>query len=165
MIAQANATFCLEPGGDSPYRKSLSDSIALGCIPVLFHSYTDAVAPWMWADWKRHARVLVPRDRYLGNDPAMELPRLLGSIPRDRVEAMQATLVARRQRFLYSTGSLDDAPGDAAHIILTAVHAMAVLHAESARAGASDPASRHQILSNPSLRRGPVMNRNNSARR
>ena len=122
-IAQANATFCLEPAGDSPYRKSLSDSIALGCIPVLFHSYTDAVAPWMWADWKCDARVLVPRARFLQG--RIDLVELLGSIPRPRVEAMRATLVKHRTKFLYSTGALDDERGDAAHIVLAAVHAMA----------------------------------------
>jgi len=65
LVAKSKATFCLEPGGDSPFRKSLSDSIALGCIPVLFHSYSNAVAPWMWGDWKRNARVMVPRAGFL----------------------------------------------------------------------------------------------------
>eukprot|EP00122_Pirum_gemmata_P019120 Pgem_evm1s17907 len=33
---KSNTIFCLEPGGDTPQRKSIIDSIAAGCIPVFF---------------------------------------------------------------------------------------------------------------------------------
>ena len=43
ITEKAKAVFCLEPAGDSPWRKSLADSITLGCIPVLFSDLTDDV--------------------------------------------------------------------------------------------------------------------------
>ena len=45
---KGRSTFCLEPGGDSPYRKSLWDSLAVGCIPVVFSKYSELTAPWHW---------------------------------------------------------------------------------------------------------------------
>ena len=124
LLAKSNATFCLEPGGDSPFRKSLSDSIALGCIPVLFHSYTDAVAPWMWGDWKHNARVMVPRADFLNG--LIKLQPFLAAIPPSRVANMQATLAVHRRKFQFSSESLDNAAGDAVHIMLAAVKSMAV---------------------------------------
>ena len=46
LSARLNATFCLEPYGDSPTRKSVSDSLLLGCIPVL--SSPDQRRVWHW---------------------------------------------------------------------------------------------------------------------
>ena len=40
------ATFCLEPGGDSPYRKGVFDALLSGCVPVLFSQQLARVAPW-----------------------------------------------------------------------------------------------------------------------
>ena len=34
LILKQQSVFCLEPGGDTPFRQSLSDSITFGCIPV-----------------------------------------------------------------------------------------------------------------------------------
>ena len=38
------ATFCLQPGGDSPYRKSVFDAALAGCIPVVFSQQLARVA-------------------------------------------------------------------------------------------------------------------------
>ena len=54
-----NSVFCLEPEGDSPWRKSLSDSMVFGCIAVLFSEATDNVAPWSWTKWKQQGRILL----------------------------------------------------------------------------------------------------------
>ena len=40
-LSKQQATFCLEPSGDTFNRKSISDSVTLGCIPVLFNNWTD----------------------------------------------------------------------------------------------------------------------------
>ena len=32
-----DATFCLQPGGDTISRKAILDALLLGCVPVLFH--------------------------------------------------------------------------------------------------------------------------------
>ena len=40
------ATFCFQPGGDTPYRKGLTDCMLSGCIPVVFGLHNKRVAPW-----------------------------------------------------------------------------------------------------------------------
>ena len=40
--------FCLQPPGDQPNRKSVIDSLLLGCIPVLFHEAQLDYIPWHW---------------------------------------------------------------------------------------------------------------------
>merc|ERR1712187_304623 len=40
------ATFCLEPPGDSVSRKGIVDAIQLGCIPVLFERDQERLWPW-----------------------------------------------------------------------------------------------------------------------
>ena len=46
--AKASSVFCLEPEGDSPDRKSVYDSLLLGCIPVVFSRRTLALSPLHW---------------------------------------------------------------------------------------------------------------------
>ena len=60
LNVKQESDFCLEAAGDTPYRKSLADSIGMGCIPMLFHPMTDNANEVLWHDWKESARVLVP---------------------------------------------------------------------------------------------------------
>lgn len=62
---KAKARFCLEPGGDSPFRKSISDSLAMGCVPVVFSNITAEVAPWHWGGWRALGQLHVPRVDFL----------------------------------------------------------------------------------------------------
>jgi hypothetical protein len=118
---KSKAIFCLEPAGDSPWRKSLSDSITFGCIPVLFSELTDDVAPWFWQDWKARARVLVPRDKFVAKQ--IDLQMLLESIPKQLIDIMQTTLQKKSRRFQYS---LDDDPKDGVRVILDNLHREAI---------------------------------------
>lgn len=104
-----SSDFCLEPGGDSPWRKSLSDDISFGCVPVLFDELTDGVAPWFWGDWKASARVLVPRDEFA--EGRIDLKELLGSAPDELVKIMRNTLKEYGRRFLYSLEEDDQVDG------------------------------------------------------
>ena len=52
------ATFCLQPGGDSPYRKSVFDAALAGCIPVVFSQQLARVAPWQRGNFPEHFVVL-----------------------------------------------------------------------------------------------------------
>lgn len=137
IALKTRAVFCLEPVGDSPFRKSISDSIVLGCahshsratssirqiellpvclragIPVFFSALTDAVAPWFWDTWKTRGRVLVPRDAFLSG--ALDLRELLEGIPPHFLSTMQRSLAANAKRFQFS---LDDDPGDALEVLL-----------------------------------------------
>lgn len=110
---KSKATFCLEPAGDSPWRKSLADSISFGCIPVLFSELTDDVAPWFWSDWKARARVLVPRDEFVAG--RIDLKVLLESIPPKLLELLQTTLKEKGRKFQYS---VDDNQEDGIRVIL-----------------------------------------------
>jgi len=115
--AKSRAVFCLEPAGDTPTRKSIADSIAFGCIPVLFSDLTDDVAPWHWLDWKDRARVLVPRNEFVAG--RIDLKKLLQSIPKDLLKLMQNTLKEKARRFQYS---LDDDQEDGVRVILDNLH-------------------------------------------
>ena len=111
--AKAKAVFCLEPAGDSPWRKSLSDDITFGCIPVLFSELTDDVAPWFWKEWKARARVLVPREEFIAG--RIDLKKLLQSMPPQLLELMQTTLKEKARKFQYS---VDDDKEDGVRVIL-----------------------------------------------
>lgn len=119
--AKGKAKFCLEPAGDSPWRKSISDSITFGCIPVLFSELTDNVTPWFWNDWKARGRVLVPRDEFVAG--RIDLKKLLQSMPPDLLELMQKTLKDKARRFQYS---LDEDPEDGIRITLDNLHRQAM---------------------------------------
>ena len=110
---KSKAIFCLEPAGDSPWRKSISDSITFGCIPVLFSDMTDNVTPWFWNDWKARGRILVPREDFVA--ARIDLKTLLQSIPPELLEMMQTTLREKARRFQYS---LDDDQEDGIRITL-----------------------------------------------
>lgn len=111
--AKAQVTFCLEPAGDTPGRKSISDSITFGCIPVIFSELTDDVAPWFWLDWKDRARVLVPREEFVAG--RIDLKKLLQSIPPELLELMRKTLRQKARKFQYS---VDDDQEDGVRVIL-----------------------------------------------
>jgi len=114
ILVKAQSTFCLEPAGDSPWRKSLSDSLSFGCIPVLFSNLTDQVAPWHWGLWKQQARVLVDRTAFV--EGAIDLHTLLRSIPPPLLTLMQQTISRFARQFQYS---LSDDPGmDGVHATL-----------------------------------------------
>jgi len=113
LLLKREATFCLEPAGDSPYRRSFTDDIALGCIPVLFNRMQDHAYSWMWDGWREASRVMVPRGPFLKGQ--IDIFALLSSIPDHFLRRMQATIAANARKFQMS---LEDDPGDAVHMIL-----------------------------------------------
>jgi hypothetical protein len=121
LTAKSKAIFCLEPAGDTPERKSISDSITFGCIPVLFSDLTDDNAPWFWLDWKDRARVLVPRQDFVAG--RIDLKKLLQSIPQDLLELMQRTLEEKARKYQYS---VDDDQQDGVRVILDNLHRVAL---------------------------------------
>ena len=114
LLQKRRSVFCLEPEGDSPYRKSVYDSIVNGCIPVLFSIDTDISSPYHWGSFHEKSRVLISEKSYLGNKTGLSS---LAEIPSDKVRAMQASIAANAQRMQYS---LDDMPGgdDAVEVLL-----------------------------------------------
>lgn len=57
---KAASVFCIEPEGDSPDRKSIYDSLLLGCIPVVFSRRSFALSPLHWdIRWKPTSAVYI----------------------------------------------------------------------------------------------------------
>jgi hypothetical protein len=115
VVATARrSTFCLEPQGDSPYRRSFTDSIVLGCIPVLFSRLQDDYTyPWLWGSWREEARVLVPRQAFLSG--RLDLNRLLSSAPPELIAHLQRTIAQQARVFQFS--EVDD-EGDQLHALI-----------------------------------------------
>lgn len=113
LLLKRKATFCLEPPGDTPYRRSFTDDIALGCIPVLFNRMQNHAYSWMWDGWREASRVLVPRGPF--SKGQIDLFALLSSIPDHFRRRMQANIAAHGRKFQMSR---EDDPGDAVHMIL-----------------------------------------------
>lgn len=105
--------FCLEAAGHTPFRKSLADSVGMGCIPMLFHPMTDNANDLLWADWKEAARVVVPRDKFISGQ--IDLPCLIDSVPQDLLSLMKQTLSKNARSFQIS---MHDDDADQVHRIL-----------------------------------------------
>ena len=118
---KGSSQFCLEPGGDSPWRKSISDSISLGCIPVTFSKATSDVSPWHWYGWRSLGQVPIPRKAFLQG--AFDLEHLLKSIPHGLHKQMTEALSEHGGKWQYSLDdSLDD---DAFKVLLNGLAATA----------------------------------------
>ena len=119
LLLKYQSTFCLEPAGDSPYRRSITDSIALGCIPVFFSGPQEDAYSWLWGDWRRAASVRVNRTSFLRGE--IDIYRLLSSVPSELLSLMRRTLAAYARKFTLSTS---DDPGDALHALLHGAKAL-----------------------------------------
>ncbi|KAJ8604665.1 hypothetical protein CTAYLR_009805 [Chrysophaeum taylorii] len=110
----SNATFCFQPGGDSPYRKSLYDAFLTGCIPVVFSQYNARVAPFhFWAGHAANAMVVLNATAYLAGD--LDVLAHLSAIDPSIVRKMQATIALHAHRLHYA---IDDYPDDAVDLLL-----------------------------------------------
>lgn len=111
--AKQHTTFCLEPPGDSPYRKSTSESILAGCIPVLFSRQSATASPIHWGSWRDKSMVYIQaEDLYNGNK---DLKKVLSKISESEIMEMQKVIAKHGVRMQYA---LDDVPNDAVEVIL-----------------------------------------------
>jgi len=122
LLDKQRAVFCLEPSGDSPDRKSVSDDVAMGCIPVFFSAISSGLAPWFWAaaGSAGGGYVLIEREPFLVGNVTLESE--LGRMPSARVAALGHAVTRVAHGFQYS---IDDDPGDAVDVLLTGLHKMA----------------------------------------
>ena len=122
LLDKQRAVFCLEPSGDSPDRKSVSDDVAMGCIPVFFSAISSGLAPWFWAaaGSAGGGYVLIEREPFLVGNVTLESE--LGRMPSTRVAALGRAVTRVAHGFQYS---IDDDPGDAVDVLLTGLHKMA----------------------------------------
>lgn len=111
------SVFCLEPGGDSPWRKSLYDSITSGCIPVLFSPYNLMVAPMHWGPIAQRASVYINIHGVMNG--SIDLIHELESISKARILDMQRVISKHGHSLHYA---LDDYENDAVEIMLKGVY-------------------------------------------
>lgn len=101
--------FCFEPGGDSPYRKSMYDSIALGCIPVLLSPYQLLVPQWHLGHFRDSATVYLDREIFM-KDEVNIFKYLETLVSNGSYIRMRKSLQAHSHAAQYA---LQDYPGDA----------------------------------------------------
>ena len=94
------ATFCLQPGGDSISRKGIVDALLLGCIPVLFHTGQLAQWPWHWGAWVRSASVLLKQSAVRANK--LDAIDYLARLPAATVSSLQAAIRRHAHRMHYA---------------------------------------------------------------
>jgi hypothetical protein len=115
MLKKRHSIFCLEPEGDSPWRKSIYDSLTSGCIPIFFSTNTDALSSWHWPPAMRaDMRLVVSEADFMSGETTLE--SVLNSITPERIAVMQAAIAANAHRLHYA---LEDYPtGDDAFEVL-----------------------------------------------
>ena len=116
------STFCLEPPGFSPPRKSIVDSILSGCIPVLFYPKADYAVymPWFYGGWGANASVRLDQSELLGG--RLDVMKILAAVPMQEVRRMQAALAANAHKLVYGLGA-SGVPGDAVETLLRLIAA------------------------------------------
>eukprot|EP00850_Spirogloea_muscicola_P003913 SM000016S01901 [mRNA] locus=s16:462735:464489:- [translate_table: standard] len=86
-----HSSFCLQPRGDSPTRRSVFDALLAGCIPVLFHPRTAYDHRWhLPAD---NATWSVFFSEWVVADHAVNVIASLAAVPEQRVHAMRRAIV------------------------------------------------------------------------
>ncbi|XP_057497695.1 probable xyloglucan galactosyltransferase GT13 [Actinidia eriantha] len=101
MEALQNSTFCLQPRGDTPTRRSTFDSILAGCIPVFFSPKT-AYTQYKWhllEDPKKYS-VYIPEGAV--KKRIANIAKVLSSIPERKVLAMREEIIRLIPRIMFA---------------------------------------------------------------
>ena len=123
LQVKRRSTFCLEPPGFAPNRKSMVDSLLSGCIPVFFWGLNDYIY-YMddhFGEWKREASVNLEPNNVLKKGEAALL-QTLHAIPKSRIEKMQSALAEHAIKLVWGLGYLQ---GDAVETLLKVLLAKA----------------------------------------
>ncbi|KAM1352564.1 hypothetical protein ACFX14_032209 [Malus domestica] len=101
MRPMLQASFCLQPPGDTPTRRSTFDSIVAGCIPVFFESLS-AKVQYGWhlpEDQYGDFSVFIPKEDVVYKET--RVLDVLRSIPRARVRRMRERVLEMIPRVMY----------------------------------------------------------------
>uniref|UniRef100_A0A7N0U1B4 Exostosin GT47 domain-containing protein n=1 Tax=Kalanchoe fedtschenkoi TaxID=63787 RepID=A0A7N0U1B4_KALFE len=101
MRPMLQATFCLQPPGDTPTRRSTFDSILAGCIPVFFEDQS-AKSQYKWhlpEDVYPEFSVFIPKEEVVYK--GLKILDVLMEIPRDEVRRMREKVVELMHRVIY----------------------------------------------------------------
>eukprot|EP00633_Aureoumbra_lagunensis_P008594 CAMPEP_0197324132 /NCGR_PEP_ID=MMETSP0891-20130614/70925_1 /TAXON_ID=44058 ORGANISM="Aureoumbra lagunensis, Strain CCMP1510" /NCGR_SAMPLE_ID=MMETSP0891 /ASSEMBLY_ACC=CAM_ASM_000534 /LENGTH=144 /DNA_ID=CAMNT_0042816893 /DNA_START=1178 /DNA_END=1609 /DNA_ORIENTATION=+ len=109
------SVFCLQPGGDSPGRKSISDAITQGCIPVLFGNVSAAQYAWFYPP---ETHIDIDLDMFMNGE--IDIKTHLESIPKSYIARIQQKLALVSKSFTYNYDE-EIGYGDAIYHILDLV--------------------------------------------
>ncbi|KAL2622461.1 hypothetical protein R1flu_002666 [Riccia fluitans] len=109
MKAFLHSTFCLQPRGDTPTRRSAFDSMIAGCIPVFFHN-DSAYSQYLWHLPGEPASYSV----FISEKEIREglvVEDVLRSLPEERIQRMRETVISNIPRLVYASnnGEFEDA--------------------------------------------------------
>lgn len=134
LRAKRESVFCLEPPGSTIGRKSIVDSLLMGCIPVLFDTKQDGLYPLHWT-FKKYSRVLMPLDPTCTlpfskltmkqkqnplRDEECDVMKKLRQIPTAEVSHMQEVIAKYAQKMQYSLR--DGIQGDAFEVLFNKIN-------------------------------------------
>ncbi|KAJ8764188.1 hypothetical protein K2173_005368 [Erythroxylum novogranatense] len=101
MRPMLQATFCLQPPGDTPTRRSTFDAIIAGCIPVFFEEQA-ATSQYDWhlplGTYHQFA-VLIPKEDVVFK--GLKILDVLMGIPRGRIRRMREKVIELMPRVVY----------------------------------------------------------------
>ncbi|KAM7256761.1 hypothetical protein ACFE04_012502 [Oxalis oulophora] len=101
MRPMLQASFCLQPPGDTPTRRSTFDAILAGCIPVFFEEQS-AKSQYGWhlpADQYGEFAVFIPKEEVVFK--GLSILDLLMEIPRSQVRKMREKIIELIPRITY----------------------------------------------------------------
>ncbi|XP_050227670.1 probable xyloglucan galactosyltransferase GT19 [Mercurialis annua] len=101
MRPMLQATFCLQPPGDTPTRRSAFDAIIAGCIPVFFEEQT-AKSQYRWhlpEEMYEEFAVFIPKEEVVFK--GLKILDVLMGIPRGQVKRMREKVIELMPRIVY----------------------------------------------------------------
>lgn len=101
MKPMLQATFCLQPPGDTPSRRSAFDGILAGCIPVFFEDLTSK-KQYGWhlpEDKYQEFSVFIPKEEVVFK--GLKILDVLMSIPRSQIRRMREKVLEMLPRVIY----------------------------------------------------------------
>ncbi|XP_027181181.1 probable xyloglucan galactosyltransferase GT19 [Coffea eugenioides] len=101
MKPMLQATFCLQPPGDTPTRRSTFDGILAGCIPVFFEDLSSKMQyQWHLPEEKyEEFSVFIPKEEVVYK--GLRVLDVLMSIPRAEVRRMREKVLDMMPRVMY----------------------------------------------------------------
>ncbi|KAH1115642.1 hypothetical protein J1N35_009020 [Gossypium stocksii] len=101
MRPMLQATFCLQPPGDTPTRRSTFDAITAGCIPVFFEEMS-ARSQYRWhlpEEKYPEFSVFIPKEEVVFK--GLKILDVLMGIPRSEVRKMRESVIELIPRVIY----------------------------------------------------------------
>lgn len=101
MRPMLQASFCLQPPGDTPTRRSAFDGIIAGCIPVFFEDLSAKKQyGWHMAEEEYEGfSVFIPKEEVVGK--GVKILDVLMRIPRGEVRRMREKVMQMIERVMY----------------------------------------------------------------